>query len=230
METFFYVIGGVLVVLALGISFLGMRSDRFPSDAALRVGLLIVAIVVAATAFSAVRTSSDEQQHREDEQNREASTLEEEQATGDTQATGTPDTGGEQAPGDRQENDTQPAGGNEQASSANGDPQAGIKVFTEQGCASCHTLKAANATGTVGPDLDTELAGKDTQFIETSIVDPNADIEKGFQANIMPTDFGDVLSPEDLANVVALLEQAASSNGGNADKPASGGESGSSGG
>ena len=24
----------------------------------------------------------------------------------------------------------------------------------EQGCVSCHTLKAANATGTVGPNLD----------------------------------------------------------------------------
>jgi mono/diheme cytochrome c family protein len=229
METFFYVIGGVLVVLALGISFLGMRSDRFPSDAVLRVGLLIVALVVAATAFSAVRTSSDEQQHREDEQNREASSEAEQEATGDTEATGTPDVGGEQAPGQRLENDTKPTNADE-GNLPKGNAQAGVQVFTEQGCASCHTLKAANATGTVGPDLDTELAGKDTQFIETSIVDPNAEIEKGFQANIMPTDFGDVLSPEDLANVVALLEQAASSNGGNADKPASGSESSSSGG
>jgi mono/diheme cytochrome c family protein len=213
METFFYVIGGVLVLLALGISFLGMRSDRFPSDAVMRVGLLLVAIVVAATAFAAVRTSSDEAQHREDEQNREASTLEEEQATGDTQATGTPDTGGEQAPGDRQESDTQPAGG-EQTALAQGDPKAGAPIFTEQGCASCHTLKAAGATGTVGPNLDTELAGKDPQFIETSIVDPNAEIAKGFQPDIMPTDFGDVLSPEDLANLVAYLSQSTSGNAG----------------
>ncbi len=31
---------------------------------------------------------------------------------------------------------------------------AGKKVFTTNGCASCHTLKDANATGKVGPDLD----------------------------------------------------------------------------
>jgi cytochrome c6 len=31
---------------------------------------------------------------------------------------------------------------------------AGKKVFTTAGCASCHTLKDANATGKVGPDLD----------------------------------------------------------------------------
>jgi hypothetical protein len=30
----------------------------------------------------------------------------------------------------------------------------GAKVFTSAGCASCHTLKAANAKGQIGPDLD----------------------------------------------------------------------------
>ena len=37
----------------------------------------------------------------------------------------------------------------------NGDPVAGKKVFQTAGCASCHTLKDAGATGTVGPNLDT---------------------------------------------------------------------------
>ena len=31
---------------------------------------------------------------------------------------------------------------------------AGKKVFASAGCASCHTLKDAGATGTIGPDLD----------------------------------------------------------------------------
>ena len=35
-----------------------------------------------------------------------------------------------------------------------GDPVAGKQVFETAGCKSCHTLKAAGATGTVGPDLD----------------------------------------------------------------------------
>jgi mono/diheme cytochrome c family protein len=30
----------------------------------------------------------------------------------------------------------------------------GAQVFTSAGCGSCHTLKAAGTTGTVGPDLD----------------------------------------------------------------------------
>ena len=35
-----------------------------------------------------------------------------------------------------------------------GDPVAGKAVFTSAGCGGCHTLKAAGATGTVGPNLD----------------------------------------------------------------------------
>jgi cytochrome c6 len=35
-----------------------------------------------------------------------------------------------------------------------GDPTAGKQVFDTAGCKSCHTLKDAGATGTVGPNLD----------------------------------------------------------------------------
>ena len=35
-----------------------------------------------------------------------------------------------------------------------GDPAAGKEVFDTAGCKSCHTLKDAAATGTVGPNLD----------------------------------------------------------------------------
>lgn len=211
METFFYVIGGVLVLLALGVSFFGMRSDRFPSDNALRLGILVVAIVVAATAYGAVELSQEEALHREHEQNEAAATEAEEIATSESEATGQPDVGGSQAPGDRQESDTAPAGGGGQANAAQGDPQAGLQVFDSEGCANCHSLAAADATGTIGPNLDTELAGKSASFIETSIVDPDAQIAKGFQPGIMPSDYGDVLTPGDLANLVAFLSDASAS-------------------
>src|SRR5581483_4449490 len=35
-----------------------------------------------------------------------------------------------------------------------GDPAAGKAVFESAGCKTCHTLRAAGATGTVGPNLD----------------------------------------------------------------------------
>ena len=35
-----------------------------------------------------------------------------------------------------------------------GDPAAGAAIFKSAGCTGCHTLAAAHATGTVGPNLD----------------------------------------------------------------------------
>jgi cytochrome c oxidase subunit II len=70
--------------------------------------------------------------------------------------------------------------------------QGGKAVFEANGCGSCHTLQAANATGTVGPDLDklpslAEKAGKPLEdFIRESIVDPNAYVEPGFPKGVMP--------------------------------------------
>jgi mono/diheme cytochrome c family protein len=40
------------------------------------------------------------------------------------------------------------------AFSLKGDPTAGKAIFQKAGCVGCHTLADANATGTVGPNLD----------------------------------------------------------------------------
>ena len=80
-------------------------------------------------------------------------------------------------------------------------------VFSAQGCGSCHTFKAASATGTVGPDLDTALQGKDAAFVKESIVDPNKEIASGYQPNIMPGNFGQTLSPTQINDLVAFLTQ-----------------------
>ncbi len=73
---------------------------------------------------------------------------------------------------------------------------SGKAVFTNNGCAACHTLAAAGAKGKVGPDLDqlaqeAQKAGKPLeQFIRQSIVDPNAYVAPGFPKGIMPGNFG----------------------------------------
>jgi mono/diheme cytochrome c family protein len=79
-------------------------------------------------------------------------------------------------------------------------------VFSAQGCASCHTFKPANATGTVGPDLDTALQGKDAAFIRESIDDPNKVIASGYQPNIMPQNFQQTLTPTQINDLVAFLQ------------------------
>ena len=49
---------------------------------------------------------------------------------------------------------TAPAGTQPPAPSGPGDPVVGGQVFESAGCASCHTLADASATGSVGPNLD----------------------------------------------------------------------------
>lgn len=88
-----------------------------------------------------------------------------------------------------------------------GDPAAGRQVFMAQGCGGCHTFSAAGTTGTVGPDLDEALQGKDPAFVLESIVDPNKEITSGFAPNVMPQDFGQKLTQKQLDDLVAFLTQ-----------------------
>ena len=63
---FFFVVGIVLVIAAVGLAFLGIReSDRFPTSRALMVGgIVLFAAVVATTMAFAVVKSKDEQDKR----------------------------------------------------------------------------------------------------------------------------------------------------------------------
>ncbi|HEV2951023.1 MAG TPA: cytochrome c, partial [Actinomycetota bacterium] len=87
-----------------------------------------------------------------------------------------------------------------------GDPTAGKAVFASAGCGSCHAFAAADTAGTVGPNLDESLEGKDAAYVSQSIVDPNAEVAEGYQPGIMPS-FDDQLSDEQLDDLVAFLTQ-----------------------
>jgi len=114
-----------------------------------------------------------------------------------------------------------PGGGSGGGSSsgATGDATAGKTVFASSGCGSCHTLSAAGATGTIGPDLDKAVAGdaqKDNMplaaFIKQSITDPAAFTASGGPwSTPMPTTFGSSLSPTQIDDLVALIESSQSS-------------------
>jgi len=96
---------------------------------------------------------------------------------------------------------------------AEGDPAAGKQIFTataQPPCSSCHTLSEAGASGQVGPNLDDVLKGKDAAFIHESIVDPNAEVASGFSAGVMPDVYDQQLSDEQLADLVAFLQQVTS--------------------
>jgi cytochrome c oxidase subunit II len=104
----------------------------------------------------------------------------------------------------------QPGGGG--GGGAAGAPaKDGKTLFTtaEPNCSSCHTLSDAGATATIGPDLDKVLKGKDAAFVQKSITDPSAFVEKGFQDGIMPPNYSQTLKPEEIKALTDYLVKVA---------------------
>ena len=74
---------------------------------------------------------------------------------------------------------------------------AGKQVFASAGCAACHTLSDAGATGTVGPDLD--AARPSAALVADRVTN-------GLGA--MPS-FAGKLAPEQIADVAAYVSDVA---------------------
>ena len=96
---------------------------------------------------------------------------------------------------------------------------AGKVVFSGVGgCATCHTLAAASATGAVGPNLDQRLRSDCqnpasqkirgatlSQCIDTAITKPYAYLPSGYGANVMPSNFSQTLSSTQIQALVSFL-------------------------
>jgi mono/diheme cytochrome c family protein len=81
----------------------------------------------------------------------------------------------------------------------------GAQVFANNGCSGCHTLAAANAGGTTGPDLDKVLPSQSAAQITQSIVDPNAKITPGYPSSVMPQTFQQSIPAPQLKQLVQYL-------------------------
>jgi cytochrome c551/c552 len=93
---------------------------------------------------------------------------------------------------------TTPSGGGSQTTTSKtggGGAASGKALFASNGCNACHTYTPAGSKATIGPDLDKlpqyakQAKQPLTKFVHESIVNPNAYVEKGFQANVMPSAF-----------------------------------------
>ena len=204
-HSLFYIAGGALIVVALVLSFIGMRSDKFPSGNLLWVGTVVVALLVAATAIGAVELAQEEQKDRLGEANREADELAAEEDLVNQQAGGTVDptpANGGAGPKDAVDQ------GKEEVAPGELD---GAAVFVDTGCGSCHSLAelGADAQGTIGPNLDEALVDQDEAFIEQSIVDPSAEVAAGFPDGTMPATYKDQLTPAQITALVTFLAAAA---------------------
>ena len=165
----------------------------FPGKRGL-VPFIIVTVILMIAMLSAVEVFAKEEHHGE--------------AAGETtETTGTTET--QTTPTETTQTQTTPTETSPSApppSPPAGNAAAGKAVFDANGCGSCHTFSPAGSNGTVGPDLDNALKGKDAAFIHESIVDPNKVIASGYNAGIMPQTFGQQLSPKQLDDLVAFLQ------------------------
>lgn len=93
------------------------------------------------------------------------------------------------------------------------DPTAlGRLVFVQQGCVGCHTVSGISEA-TTGPVLDGIATRAETQveglsaeeYIHESIVDPGAYVIDGFDGGLMPQNFTELVSEEELENLVAFM-------------------------
>jgi mono/diheme cytochrome c family protein len=80
-----------------------------------------------------------------------------------------------------------------------GDATAGKEVFASQGCAACHTLADANATGTVSPNLDE--AKPSYELVVTRVTLGQGGMPK----------FGDKLEAQQIADVAEFVSSSAGS-------------------
>jgi cytochrome c oxidase subunit II len=91
----------------------------------------------------------------------------------------------------------------------------GKQLFTANGCGGCHTLADAGANGTVGPNLNNinsdatkygkQLSESAVQYVTQSIVKPDQFTVPGFPKGVMPSTFGQQLTPQQIAALVKYL-------------------------
>lgn len=90
----------------------------------------------------------------------------------------------------------------------------GAQVFASKGCNGCHTLAAANAGGTTGPNLDEVLPGMSAAMVHESIVDPEKEIAKGYSPGVMPSNYEQLIDEKELEDLVSFLVSSTSKQGG----------------
>jgi len=217
-----YVAGGLLVITALVLSFLGARKEDFPSPGQLKFVVGLTGLLVIATAFGAIQTARFEQADRRAENEAAAAesaqqdvenqqSLDEATAGEASQGTGTGDSAGSSSdtnvPGQEVGHDQQgePQSSTGATGTQTADIEAGRTLFTQTGCGGCHTLADAGTTGQVGPVLDDFVPDMTADEVRTSIVDPGAKVEQGFPDGTMPTTYGDDLDETQIDTLVAYL-------------------------
>ena len=95
------------------------------------------------------------------------------------------------------------------------DASLGKQLVEKNGCIACHSSDGSvivgpswkNLFGSSGEFEDgTSIKSKDVVYITESILEPNKKIVKGFQPNLMPTNYSEVFTKEEITTIIAYLK------------------------
>lgn len=78
------------------------------------------------------------------------------------------------------------------------------EVIENYGCGMCHKIGKFQE-GDIGPDLNKIGARRNKDYLRRAILNPNADISKGFEADMMPPDLGDQMAASELEMLVNYM-------------------------
>ena len=95
------------------------------------------------------------------------------------------------------------------------DISLGKQLVEKNGCIACHSLDGSviigpswkNLFGSSGEFEDnTSIKSKDVVYITESILEPNKKIVKGFQPNLMPPNYSEIFTKEEITTIIAYLK------------------------
>lgn len=90
----------------------------------------------------------------------------------------------------------------------------GERLATNNGCIGCHSLDGSDGVGPTWQELfgneNTLVSGEtitvDEQYLHESIVNPNSQIVLGYPANVMPSNYGEMFTEEEISNLIAFIK------------------------
>lgn len=86
--------------------------------------------------------------------------------------------------------------------------RTGERLFSSHCCNACHTIAAGSYDGRLGPRLDVQAQGNSISQIAMNITHPPQD-DAGYEAGLMPENFGTRLSRHDLHALAVYIHTAA---------------------
>jgi cytochrome c oxidase subunit 2 len=92
--------------------------------------------------------------------------------------------------------------------------ELGEKVAAEQGCLSCHSLDGSQLVGPTWQGLsgaervfdDGTTAVADEEYLRNAIINPNSQVVQGYPANVMPQNYTERLSEEEINGLVEYIK------------------------